>query len=203
MPPPFPAGQYGVIYCDPPWSYEMYSEKGYEKSPQAHYDCMPLAQLKALRDQILFAAAPDCVLWMWGLWSMLPQLTDLMREWGFQHKSGGNWDKVTRHGKQAFGSGYIFRASSEPFALGTIGNPRIKNRRTRNSLFTGDVPENLNDLGICITSLRREHSRKPDEIPALIEDLFDGPYLELFGRTQRPGWAVWGNETDKFKKTAA
>ena len=35
-PPPFPSGQYGVIYCDPPWAYEMYSAKGYEKSPQEH-----------------------------------------------------------------------------------------------------------------------------------------------------------------------
>lgn len=32
----------------------------------------------------------------------------------------------------------------------------------------------------------------------MMEALYDGPYCELFGREQRPGWAVWGNETDKF-----
>ena len=37
----------------------------------------------------------------------------------------------------------------------------------------------------------------------LIENLFDGPYLELFVRTQRPGWTVWGNQTDKFSEAAA
>jgi N6-adenosine-specific RNA methylase IME4 len=30
-----------------------------------------------------------------------------------------------------------------------------------------------------------------------IANLFDGLYLELFARTQRPGWTVWGNQ-DKF-----
>ena len=36
----------------------------------------------------------------------------------------------------------------------------------------------------------------------LIENLFDGPYLELFTRQQRPGWTVWGNQTDKFTDAA-
>ena len=45
----------------------------------------------------------------------------------------------------------------------------------------------------------REHSRKPDGIHGRIERLVAGPYLELFARQQRPGWTVWGNETDKFK----
>lgn len=37
----------------------------------------------------------------------------------------------------------------------------------------------------------------------LIENLFDGPYLELFARTQRPGRTVWGNQTHKFRDAAA
>ncbi len=37
----------------------------------------------------------------------------------------------------------------------------------------------------------------------LIENLFDGPDLELFARTQCPGWTVWGNQTDKFSEAAA
>jgi N6-adenosine-specific RNA methylase IME4 len=37
----------------------------------------------------------------------------------------------------------------------------------------------------------------------LIESLFNGPYLEMFSRTQRPGWTVWGNQTENFKESAA
>jgi N6-adenosine-specific RNA methylase IME4 len=49
-----------------------------------------------------------------------------------------------------------------------------------------------------IVSPRREHSRKPDEAYQRIEALCDGPYLEMFARTRRPGWDVWGNESQGF-----
>jgi hypothetical protein len=39
---------------------------------------------------------------------------------------------------------------------------------------------------------KREHSRKPDEQYPIIEGCSPGPYLELFSRGIRPGWAVWG-----------
>lgn len=197
-----PLGQFGLIYADPAWLYEMYSDKGHEKSPNAHYACMNTDKLKALRDQVVFSAAPDCVLFMWSIWPMLRQAIDVMNAWGFTYKTGGSWAKTTVHGKQSFGTGYILRAANEPFLIGTIGRPKIKNRSTRNQLFTGEVPEDLNDLGISITSQRREHSRKPDEMATLLENLFDGPYLEMFARTQRPGWVSWGNETSKFGSAA-
>jgi N6-adenosine-specific RNA methylase IME4 len=46
----------------------------------------------------------------------------------------------------------------------------------------------------------REHSRKPDEFVERIEGLCgDVPRVELFGRMEKPGWTVWGNEVEKFK----
>lgn len=27
---------------------------------------------------------------------------------------------------------------------------------------------------------------------------YAGPYAELFARQRRPGWDVWGNDTDRF-----
>lgn len=44
----------------------------------------------------------------------------------------------------------------------------------------------------------REHSRKPDDQYRKMEALFDGPYAELFSRSGRPGWDVFGNEVGKF-----
>lgn len=206
----FPKGQFGVIYADPPWKYSMYSEKGYKKSPEAHYETMSYEELAAMRDDIVFAAAPNSVLFMWTTWpadpdsgtDLLQQSLDLMKWWGFERKTGGCWNKTTRHGKQHFGTGYILRGSNEPFIIGTLGNPNIKNKSTRNAVFTGEVPDNFNDLGITITAQARGHSRKPDEITTILEELFDGPYLELFARTKRPGWDCWGNEVDKFGSVA-
>jgi len=58
--------KYGAILADPPWAYAMRSEKGYEKSPEAHYETMPLADIKALPVREL--AGPDCLLFMWSTW---------------------------------------------------------------------------------------------------------------------------------------
>lgn len=174
--------QYGVIYTDPPWKYEMRSSKGEGRCPDRHYDCMTLDQLKAMRDEVLFRTAPNAVCVMWSTYAMLPQSLDLMATWGFTYKTGGTWNKLTAGGNPAMGTGYILRSSCEPFLIGTIGRPKTKNKGQRNVLSTP----------------RREHSRKPDEMIGIIESLFDGPYLEMFARTAREGWDSWGNEVAKF-----
>lgn len=201
---PFPAGQFGVIYLDPPWLYKMRSAAGHAKSPHAHYAGMNFDELAALRDSILFAAAPDCVMVMWTTWpgdgetDFLFQSMDLMKIFGFTRKTGGAWIKTTKHGKLNMGPGYVLRGNSEPFIIGTRGAPKIKHRSQRNVIHTGDTPENFNDLKITIHSQAREHSRKPDEFATMLQELFHGPYLELFARTARPGWSAWGNEIEKF-----
>jgi N6-adenosine-specific RNA methylase IME4 len=47
---------------------------------------------------------------------------------------------------------------------------------------------------------RREHSRKPDEALARIERLVDGPYIELFARSDRDGWDSWGDQAGMFNQ---
>jgi len=45
-----------------------------------------------------------------------------------------------------------------------------------------------------VVSERRRHSEKP-LLHESIEQLVDGPYIELFARKKtRPGWDFWGNE---------
>lgn len=44
--------------------------------------------------------------------------------------------------------------------------------------------------------MKREHSRKPDELYDLIEACSPGPYLELFARGRRDGWTWWGHGVD-------
>lgn len=194
--------QYSVIYADPAWEFALRSPKGEEKSPQSHYQCMSMDAMKAMRDEILFATGPDCVCVMWATFPMLQEAMELMKAWGFTYCTAGAWQKVTAGGKQGFGTGYVLRSSAEIFLIGKFGSPKIKNKSTRNALVTGDVPEDLRMLGISIFSTLREHSRKPDEMRGLLQELFDGPYLELFARTKVEGWDCWGNETTKFAEVA-
>ena len=49
-----------------------------------------------------------------------------------------------------------------------------------------------------ISTRKREHSRKPDELYDIIESCSPGPYLELFSRGKRTGWSVWGNQTEEY-----
>lgn len=176
---------YGAIYADPAWLFKLRSKKGEAKSPQAHYRCMPLKEIQAL--PVGHLAAPDCLLVMWATFPMLPQAIETLQLWGFQYKTGGSWAKRSRTGKKwAFGPGYIVRSASEVWLIGTIGSPRIKSKSIRN-LLVDPI---------------REHSRKPESGWQMVEKLADGPYCELFGRGQRPGWDVWGNETEKFTAAA-
>lgn len=173
--------KYGAILADCPWPYEMYSEKGYGKSPEAHYDTMSIDDIKALPVGQL--AGGDCMLFMWSTWPHLNRAMEVLTAWGFTYKTGGAWLKLTKSGKQAFGPGYILRTSCEPFLVGTIGRPLIGSRSERN----------------FIAEMRREHSRKPEEMRAKIERLLPRAFCcELFAREAWPGHEVWGNQMDRF-----
>lgn len=181
--------KYGAILVDPPWAYAMRSAKGHAKSPEAHYATMSLDAIKALPVNQL--AGPNCLLFLWSTWPHLPQALEVMAAWGFTYSTGGAWVKRTAKGKTAFGTGYYLRSATEPFLVGRIASPEIKNRSQRN-LIESELPD-------LIDGVRREHSRKPPEMRALIETLLPRSHCcELFAREQWPGHDVWGNQTTLF-----
>jgi N6-adenosine-specific RNA methylase IME4 len=176
-----PLFHFGAILCDPPWRFKTYSVKGEAKNASAHYDCMGIRELSAMPVNQL--AATDCAMVMWCTAPMLQEGLELLRAWGFDYKSMGAWAKQSSTGAAwAFGTGYTYRSAVEPYILGTRGRPKVRSHSTRN----------------LIVAPVREHSRKPDQMHCDVEAMFAGPYLELFARSPRAGWTVWGNETDKF-----
>jgi MT-A70 len=94
-----------------------------------------------------------------------------------QYKTVGfYWSKTAKDGASyPIGTGYWTCANPELCLLATRGKPKRLSRAVRK----------------LIVSPRREHSRKPDEVHERIEALVAGPYLELFARSQRPGWECW------------
>jgi N6-adenosine-specific RNA methylase IME4 len=172
---------YQVIYADPAWRFATRSEKGKGKSPDAHYRTMTLEELAALPVRRL--AARTCALICWIYDPMIPQALWLLEHWGFTFKTRlFDWPKETANGLDAFGQGYFTRNGGEQCWLATIGAPKCLDHGVRQYQ----------------RALLREHSRKPDLFPMLIERMFDGPYCELFSRTERDGWQSWGDETWKF-----
>lgn len=177
--------KYGAILADPPWATAMWSDEGYDKSPEEHYPTMSAENIGAL--PVSHLASGNCLLWLWCTWPHLELGLATMRRWGFAYKTGGSWTKTTRTGKRAFGTGYILRSTTEPFLIGTIGEPVYRSKSIRN----------------LIESERREHSRKPPEARQMIEQLLPDVFCaELFAREPWPGHDVWGNEVDRFTEAA-
>lgn len=179
----WPEGKFAAILADPPWRFRTWSETNQNRSASNHYSLMTLPEICAL--PVVDLVAEDCVLFLWVTRPMLPQALQVAEAWGFEYKTVAfTWTKTTKHGKEHMGLGYWSRGNPEQCWLFTRGNPkRLPTGRGVREWMTAPV---------------REHSRKPDETHERIERLVAGPYLELFGRAQRHGWTVWGNETDKF-----
>ena len=174
--------KYSVIYADPPWSFKTYSDKGKDRSPENHYSTMNFKDICNL--PVNNIANDNSVLLMWVIDPLLDKAFKVIDAWGFKYKTVGfTWAKTNRKKLGFFtGLGYWTRGNPEMCLLATKGKPKR---------ISKSVPQ-------LVVEQRREHSRKPDIIYNHIENLLDGPYIELFARTKRKGWDSWGNQTDKF-----
>jgi len=172
---------YDLIMADPPWRFELYSERGEGKSAQAHYATMTLDDIAHL--PVADLARGNCLLWLWATAPMLDKQILILKRWGFRFVTSGVWVKKTVTGKTDFGTGYVLRSAHEPFLIGAIGEPQTS--RCVRSVVEG---------------VRREHSRKPEAAYRAAEALVPGSVrrADLFSRETRPGWEAWGNEVGKF-----
>lgn len=184
-PPDWPIGKFGAIMADPPWTFRLRGKDNLKKSAAKHFGLMSFNDI--LRLPVRDIAADDCVLFLWTPDAHLGQAFQVIEDWGFTYKTMGfYWVKTTRLGRFFFGMGFWTRQNPEMCLLATRGRPRR---------LSAAIPS-------LIVAQRREYARKPEEARERIERLVAGPYCELFGRQQRPGWTVWGNEADKFDVAA-
>lgn len=188
---------YGVIECDPPWGWLSYSGKSSapHRTEEAPYPVMTLDEMKAL--PVADVAAKDCLLHMWVIGSHLEQAFELGRAWGFTFRSDGFvWVKTGKNDPavRPIGMGKWVRKGVEYGLLWGRGKPSRSDAGVRQLIETDEqvIYEQV------IYEPRREHSRKPDCRYERLERLAAGPYLEMFGRQQRDGWSIFGNETTKF-----
>jgi len=173
--------QFRVIVADPPWRF---ADKlpGAGRGAARHYSTMTPEEICRFP---LPPLAADCVLFLWRVASMQQAALDVCRIWGFTVKTELIWLKKTAHGNRWFGMGRTLRAEHEVCLLAARGRPQIKNHSTR-STFVIDV------TGFSAPVER--HSEKPEQFYQIVEELFDGPRVELFARKQRDGWTCLGDQ---------
>lgn len=162
---------YPVIYADPPWQYDYSPTE--VRAIENHYPTMSLEQIKAL--PISNIVSDDAILFMWATSPKLKEAFQVLEAWGFEYRSSAIWVK------NQLGMGYYFRQQHELLLIATRGSmPAPAPADRPRSVFTSD---------------RTEHSAKPAEFAEFIERMYPTlPRIELFCRSPRHGWDVWGNQ---------
>lgn len=173
--------KYSTIYADPPWRFQNRTGKvAPENKKLTRYETMDLESIKNM--PVSQIAADKSHLYLWVPNALLPEGLEVMKAWGFEYKGNIVWEKVRKDGEpDGRGVGFYFRNVTEILLFGVRGT----NNRT---LAPARSQVNL------IRTQKREHSRKPDEIIPIIESCSSGPFIELFARGDRAGWAMWGNQ---------
>ena len=165
---------YNVVYIDPPWRFETYSDAGKEKSAENHYPTMTLDDIRQLK----IPAAKDCAMFLWTTTPHLSNAIEILQGWGFDYRSCFIWHK---HG---IGTGYWTRNEVEFLLLG----------------IRGDIPAPTPDLQMpqLQATPKLKHSEKPEIFADGITKMFPTvPKLEMFSRDIKhkgDNWHYWGNE---------
>lgn len=170
-PLPNASQKYNLIYADPPWQYEHIETES--RAIENQYPTMPLYDICNL--PVADLCANDCVLFLWATSPKLAEAMAVLGAWGFDYRTCMVWVK------DKIGMGYYARQQHELLLIAVKG-----------SLPT---PEPANRPSSVIEAPRGVHSRKPEVVYELLERMYpEVPKIELFCRTPREGWAVWGNQ---------
>jgi len=173
-------GPFTTILADPPWRFDNRTGKmAPEHQRLLRYQTMTMEEILELPVNRLAGAKAHLYLWIPN--ALIFEGLEVMKRWGFTYKTNLVWYKIRKDGgPDGRGVGFYFRNVTELVLFGVRGNMR--------TLDAGRRQTNI------ITTRKREHSRKPDELYSIIEACSPGPYLELFARHPRKGWVQWGNE---------
>lgn len=183
--------KYNTIYADPPWQFQNRTGKvAPEHKRLTRYGTMTIEEIKQL--PVASIAGDKAHLYLWVPNALLPEGLDVLDAWGFEYKSNFVWEKVRKDGgPDGRGVGFYFRNVTELILFG------IKKKSAPNR--TLDPARSQVNL---LRTMKREHSRKPDEMIPIIEACSQAPRIELFARGVRPGWKMWGNQaTEDYEPT--
>lgn len=184
-----PRDRYDLIYADPCWSFDNWSEKGEDRNAKAWYDCMNVDELKAL--PVGDIAAPDCMLACWATYPCLADALEVIQHWGFSYVTVGFvWVKLNKSvglrrtinllSDIFMSTGYWTRANSEIIILAKKGQPQRGSKGVREVVFAP----------------RGKHSEKPLIFREHLESLVIADRrVELFCRHDATeSWDAWGNQ---------
>ena len=173
------ADTYQIIYADPPWHYsrDNFLASHPHKSARHHYPLMGVDDIVNL-DVGSITDPEGALLFLWATGPKLEQGLEVVNGWGFNFITiAFVWDKQTPV------VGNYTMSTVEVCLLG-------KRKRI-------PQPRGARNVRQFLSEKRTEHSVKPAEVRSRIEAMFPTQRkIELFARTEAPGWDAWGNEVE-------
>lgn len=167
-------GKYRCIVIDPPWDIKKIERA--ERPNQGVALDYPTMSLEEIADESLVPvrthADDDCHLYLWVTHKYLPAGLELMEAWGFRYQCLMTWRKNV--GMTPFSWMY----DTEHVIFGRKGN----------------LPLTQLGLRLSFDSPVQGHSVKPEVFYERVRAASPGPRIDMFARTQRDGFEVWGNE---------
>ena len=162
-------GLFQTIVIDPPWDHGDEGDINQFGRTKPEYATMPIEEIAKLPiDKI---SDDNCHLYLWVTNRSLPKAFSLIEKWGFRYITCLTWVKPS------FGIGNYFRGSTEQVLFAIKGSQPLK-RKDACTHFCADRGKG--------------HSAKPDKFYTLVESCSYAPFIDVFGRKERDGWSVWG-----------
>ena len=162
-------GLFQTIVIDPAWDWGDEGDVNQFGRAKPDYHTMSIDEVEAL--PIARISDDNCHIYLWITNRSLPKGFRLLEAWGFRYVTCLTWVKPS------IGMGNYFRGSTEQVLFGVKGSQSLKRH----------------DVGTHFEAHRGDgHSAKPDEFYSLVESCSYAPYIDIFGRREREGWTVWG-----------
>jgi len=176
--------KYQIIYADPPWKQSKGGKKNARPNSsgsELEYQVISLKEIEKLMTDILltYSDIPN-ILFLWTIDKYLFEAENMAKNLGYKLHARMIWNKVT-----GIPAAFTIRYGHEYLLYMYRGKllPVDKEERGKiHSVFTEQV---------------KRHSQKPEISYQIIERLYPNTNkLELFARSKRSGWDVWGNEVE-------
>jgi N6-adenosine-specific RNA methylase IME4 len=189
--------KYRTIVADPPWPLAVFDGKGARHASKAvraiarepdklyplkplPYSTMSVSEIAELPVGELAEPESHVFVWTFDRFVVDGSTSRVIEAWGFRVLP-----RMFVWHKASAGLGMSVRPAHELIMVGRRGAKGFKST-TGSVLSVQDWKQPYANGKI--------HSAKPDGMQDMVEQLCDGPYLELFARRNRLGWDTWGNE---------
>jgi len=183
--------KFQTLMVDPPWPYRVGKSQAERMSTKVDvnwngrvssenkYGVMSITQLCALGSGL--PISDNAHLYLWYTNAFPKEALQIAEAWGFTQKTIITWVKTNLGDlKPTQGTGYYFPNNTEHMIFCVKG-----------SLRTSPLARTM---GTTIYAPRAGHSQKPAKAYRFVEDASPGPWLEVFSRTERPGWFLYGDQ---------